>query len=146
VLSVFRWLKHASKQRSPTTLIGVVRVVVVLVLVLSVFRFVTGPGDGRWWLARGSPGGYERLRGGSGALQQHGHGLGATQRRIGAPAHTTPAHYDLLRTTCAPTSTHSSGFCVIWVWSSSSSSSTRGVEIYPLSHLKAIRFFGLGHS
>jgi hypothetical protein len=26
------WLKHASKQRSPTTLIGVVRVVVVLVL------------------------------------------------------------------------------------------------------------------
>jgi hypothetical protein len=54
VLSIFRlfvcppergssssWLEHAPKQRSPTTLVGVVRVVVVLVLervFVSIFR------------------------------------------------------------------------------------------------------------
>jgi hypothetical protein len=37
-------------------------------------------------------------------------------------ARTTPAHSDLLRTACAPTFTHSNGFCVIWVCISSSSS------------------------
>ena len=31
------------------------------------------------------------------------------------PAHTTPPHFDLLRTACASTSTHSKGFCSIWV-------------------------------
>jgi hypothetical protein len=40
-----------------------------------------------------------------------------------APAYTTPAHPDLLRTACAPTSTQSNGFCVIWVCISSSSGS-----------------------
>jgi len=34
-----------------------------------------------------------------------------------------PPHFDLLRTACAPTSTHSNGFCAIWVCISSSSSS-----------------------
>jgi hypothetical protein len=43
--------------------------------------------------------------------------------RRGTTAHTTRAHSDLLRTACAPTSTHSNGFCVIWVCISSSSSS-----------------------
>ena len=33
-----------------------------------------------------------------------------------APAHPTPAHSDLLRTACAPTSTHSNGFWVKWVY------------------------------
>jgi hypothetical protein len=51
--------------------------------------------------------------------RQHTHNRHATP----APAHTTPAHSDLLRTACAPTSTHSNGFCVIWVCISSSSRS-----------------------
>ena len=53
--------------------------------------------------------------------RQHTHKRHATP----APAHTTPAHSDLLRTACAPTSTHSNGFCVIWVCISSSSSSRK---------------------
>jgi hypothetical protein len=53
--------------------------------------------------------------------RQHTHKRQATP----APAHTTPAHSDLLRTACAPASTHSNGFCVIWVYISSSSSSVR---------------------
>ena len=40
-----------------------------------------------------------------------------------APAHPTPPRFDLLRAACAPTSTHSNGFCAIWVCISSSSSS-----------------------
>jgi hypothetical protein len=39
-----------------------------------------------------------------------------------APAHPTPLHFGLLRTACAPASTHSNGFCAIWVSISSSSS------------------------
>jgi hypothetical protein len=38
--------------------------------------------------------------------RQHTHKRHATP----APAHTTPAHFDFLRTACAPTSTHSNGF------------------------------------
>ena len=52
--------------------------------------------------------------------RQHTHKRHATP----APAHTTPAHSDLLRTACAPTSTHSNGFCVIWACISSGSSSS----------------------
>jgi hypothetical protein len=58
-----------------------------------------------------APGSPKRLQ------RQHTH----KRHAIPAPAH-TPAHSDLLRTASAPTSTHSNGFCVIWVCISSSSS------------------------
>jgi hypothetical protein len=64
-----------------------------------------------------TPGSPKRLQ------RQHTHKRHATP----APAHTTPAHYDLLRTACAPTSTHSNGFCVIWVCISSIRVRVRGL-------------------
>jgi hypothetical protein len=51
------------------------------------------------------------------------------------PARPTPPHSDLLRTACAPTSTHSNGFCVIWVCISSSSSLTLPGFIISRSYL-----------
>jgi hypothetical protein len=53
-----------------------------------------------------------------------------TQKRHAtrAPAHPTPPRFIPLRTAYAPTSTHSNGFCVIWVCISSSSSSSRQRE------------------
>jgi hypothetical protein len=60
--------------------------------------------------------------------KQHTHKRHATP----APAHTTPAHSDLFRTACAPTSTHSNGFCVCIASSSSSSSSMGGRGGIPL--------------
>ena len=62
--------------------------------------------------------------------RQHAHKRHATP----APAHTTPAHFDLLCTACAPTSTHSNCFCVIWVCISPSSSSMQAVYTGGTSH------------
>jgi hypothetical protein len=45
----------------------------------------------------------------------------------------TPPHFDLLRTACAPTSTHSNRFCATWVCISSSSSS-RGARAHAPHH------------
>jgi hypothetical protein len=74
--------------------------------------------------------------------RQHTHKRHATP----VPAHTTPAHSDLLRTACAPTSNHSSGFCVIWVCISSSPSSPlrgRGAAVLPAVGLFPVRRFQL---
>jgi hypothetical protein len=64
--------------------------------------------------------------------RQHTHPSTMRHPRLPTPP---PLHFGLLRTACAPTSTHSNGFCVIWGCVSSSSSSypkTRGVYLIKL--------------